>query len=76
MLKRFNLSRRKALSLGLSGSVFLAAGSRLLSAATAAQKSAPGSGNTNPSSGLPDTEGVSVAIINRDRKWMDPSTPR
>lgn len=71
MLKSYNLSRRKALSLGLSGSVFLASGSRFLNAATADQKSVPGSGNTDPLSGLPDTEAVSVAIINRDRKWMD-----
>ncbi|MDP9050133.1 MAG: hypothetical protein M3O31_05320 [Acidobacteriota bacterium] len=65
------LSRRKALSLGLSGTAFLAAGTPLLRAAIPQEKAASASAATKPAAGLPDKELVEVAIINRDRKWMD-----
>jgi len=63
-----NLTRRKALALGLSGTAFLAAGSPAAQAATA--DAAPKGVSIKPFA-PPDGERVDIAVINRDRKWMD-----
>jgi len=71
-----NISRRKALALGISGTAFLAAGAPAAHAADAAAK--PADAATPAAKGFstapyapPDGEAVEVAVINRDRKWMD-----
>lgn len=55
------LTRRQALSMGLSGTALLAAAARAGALA----------GQQTSASSPPDDEHVEFAIINRDRKWMD-----
>jgi purine nucleoside phosphorylase len=77
-----NLTRRKALALGLSGTAFLAAGAPAAQAAAASSPAVTAAGADTAAapakSGVstapftpPDGETVEVAVINRDRKWMD-----
>jgi 5'-methylthioadenosine phosphorylase len=57
-----NISRRKALALGIAGSAMLAAGK------SPASETRP---QTKAQISPPDPEKVDFAVINRDRKWLD-----
>src|SRR5277367_3698674 len=60
-----NITRRKALALGLGGTAYLAATGATQPATAQAPQAAAA-----PTS-APDSERVDLAIINRDRKWLD-----
>jgi 5'-methylthioadenosine phosphorylase len=60
-----NITRRKALALGLGGTAYLAA-----TGATPPAMAQAATPVSHPNS-APDSERVDLAIINRDRKWLD-----